>query len=92
MSIYKTDSVYRSTEIVNNRLEILETSLDIGSYDTQKILITNEYEHKPDKLAFDLYGNAKLWWIFAQFNPNLLIDPILDFRAGITIQAPEKFS
>jgi len=41
-------------------------------------------------LAFDLYGDSGLWWVFAARNPNTIEDPLLDFRAGTTIYIPNK--
>jgi hypothetical protein len=39
-------------------------------------------------LAFDLYGDAGLWWVFYQRNPNTLTAPPLDFVAGTAIYLP----
>jgi hypothetical protein len=41
-------------------------------------------------LAFDLYQDAKLWWVFAQRNRSILKDPIYDFSPGTTIFCPAK--
>jgi len=43
-------------------------------------------------LAYDLYGNSKLWWVFAQFNQDKLKDPVVDFLPGLEIQVPTKFT
>lgn len=48
------------------------------------------YKHRPDLLAFDLYGTSALWWVFAVRNPNTLQDPIFDFLPGTTIFIPKK--
>jgi hypothetical protein len=53
-------------------------------------MITKVYEYRPDMLAFDLYGSANLWWVFIQRNPNILKDPIFDFKAGTEIKLPKK--
>ena len=91
---YRSDSVYRITPIKNNRyLDILESPIeDISEYNTFALTITNKYEFRPDLLANELYGNAKLWWVFAMFNQDKLNDPIMDFVGGLEIQVPEKFS
>jgi hypothetical protein len=39
-------------------------------------------------LAFDLYDNASLWWVFYQRNPNTLTAPPMDFEAGVPIYLP----
>jgi hypothetical protein len=41
-------------------------------------------------MAYDLYGNAGLWWVFAARNPNTLFDPIWSFTAGTEIYLPQK--
>lgn len=52
--------------------------------------ITTQYHNRPDLLAFDLYGNKNLWWVFAQRNINIIKDPIFDFSAGTKIKLPKK--
>lgn len=47
------------------------------------------YTHRPDLLAFDLYGKKELWWVFAQRNLDILKDPIFDFVAGTKIYLPQ---
>ena len=47
------------------------------------------YEYRPDMLANDLYNDARLWWVFAQRNPNRLKDPLFDFKAGLGIYVPK---
>jgi len=46
------------------------------------------YNLRPDLMAFDLYGNSALWWVFAARNPNTLFDPLWDFVAGTYIYIP----
>jgi len=29
-----------------------------------------------------------LWWVFAQRNPNTLVDPLFDFKEGTSIRIP----
>ena len=50
--------------------------------------IDNFYNQRPDMMAYDLYNNASLWWVFAIRNPAILIDPIFDFTTGTTIYVP----
>ena len=52
--------------------------------------IDNIYNHRPDLLAYDLYGDSSLWWVFSIRNPNILQDPIYDFLPGATIYIPKK--
>jgi hypothetical protein len=51
--------------------------------------ITPAYTHRPDLLAFDMYGKKELWWVFAQRNINVLKDPVYDFVAGTKIYVPQ---
>jgi hypothetical protein len=48
------------------------------------------YQYRPDLLAYDLYGDAALWWVFAARNPNTIQDPTFDFLAGSSIFIPKK--
>ena len=57
--------------------------------DDQSYTIERTYAYRPDLLAYDLYGSPRLWWVFAQRNPNEIEDPIYDFRPGVTIQLPK---
>lgn len=94
MAKYGPDSVYRNTKIVDNRyLDLWESPIQgRENYTTQDITIENRYNQRPDLLAHKLYGNAKLWWIFAEFNPDTLVDPIMDFKSGIKITVPTRFA
>jgi hypothetical protein len=52
--------------------------------------ITKVYEFRPDLLAYDLYGDSKLWWVFAVRNPNRLgEDPYFNFTSGLEIYVPK---
>ena len=51
--------------------------------------INQTYQYRPDLLAFDLYNNSRLWWVFYQRNPNTLQAPPLDFAAGVAIYLPK---
>ena len=51
--------------------------------------ITQTYQYRPDLLAFDLYQQPTLWWVFYQRNPNTLTAPPWDFEAGQQIYLPK---
>jgi hypothetical protein len=51
--------------------------------------VTATYENRPDLLAYDLYQDAKLWWVFSMRNKRLLKDPVYDLRAGVKIYLPK---
>jgi hypothetical protein len=90
---YRNDSLYRSTGIVNGKyLDILGETLDINTFELRTYTITGNHENRPDLLAYELYGNPKLWWVFSFFNQDTLLDPIVDFTAGLTITVPTRFN
>ena len=50
--------------------------------------IDTAYNLRPDLLAHEMYQSSDLWWIFAVRNPDILIDPLLNFTAGTIIYVP----
>ena len=58
--------------------------------DDFRYAIENQYRHRPDLLAYDLYGDPKLWWVFTQRNMDVIKDPIYDFEPGLIIFVPKK--
>lgn len=86
---YPSTSPYANTPTVRNMYLGVMVNRSIPKLSTDKLwMITSTYDLRPDLLAFDLYGNSKLWWVFAQRNPNKLIDPLFDFKAGTEIYLP----
>lgn len=52
--------------------------------------IPRVYQFRPDMLAYDLYMDPRLYWVFAARNPNVLgPDPYFDFVAGLSIYVPK---
>jgi len=90
MAIYKKTSPWYITKQNTLYLELLTLRKIPTSDDDFKYVIENQYRHRPDLLAFDLYQDAKLWWVFAQRNRSILKDPIYDFSPGTTIFCPAK--
>jgi hypothetical protein len=91
---YRPDSNYRTTNIIDNKyLDIYQDVISNKSeVVTKTITVDPKYDLRPDVLANDLYSNPKLWWVFAEFNPDTLVDPILDLKSGMSLIVPEKFS
>ena len=52
--------------------------------------IPEKYNQKPGNMAYELYGDARLYWIFTYFNQDQIEDPIFGVRAGLTIRVPDK--
>lgn len=88
---YSRASPYFNTKIVNNKyLDIMNPRKIPAMPGDVQYTITETYKYRPDLLAFDLYNNTDLWWVFAARNPNTLKDPIFDFAAGNIIFIPNK--
>ena len=51
-----------------------------------------DVEERPDLLAYKVYGDSNLWWVFSIRNPDQLVDPIRDFKQGVTIKLPSAES
>jgi len=84
----KITSQYSRTPIKDWHLD-LWVPRTVPKRDTDKILIIPPaFNQRPDLLSQQEYGTPRLWWVFAVRNPNLLIDPINDFLAGIEIYIP----
>ena len=90
MAKYSSTSPYFSTLQTENYLDLYIPRKITAELDDQSYTIERTYAYRPDLLAYDLYGTPRLWWVFAQRNPNELEDPIYDFKPGVTIQLPKK--
>lgn len=90
MAKYKTTSPYFKTKQNKLYLELLTIRPVPAEADDFLYTIENQYEHRPDLLAFDLYGTPKLWWVFVQRNMDTIKDPIFDFVPGTKIYIPKK--
>jgi hypothetical protein len=90
MANYSNASPYANTSENSLYLELLEIRPVPAEPDDFRYVIENQYRHRPDLLAYDLYGNAKLWWVFVQRNMSVIKDPIYDFEPGTTIFLPKK--
>ncbi len=49
-------------------------------------IVTERQHQAPDLLAYDLYGDWRLWWLIPVLNE--LEDPTFDLQAGMTIRCP----
>ena len=90
MAQYTQSSPWSITPQNNLHLELLEIRPVPAESDDFKYVIESHYQHRPDLLAYDLYGNPKLWWVFVQRNMSTLRDPIYDFTTGTMIYLPKK--
>jgi hypothetical protein len=88
--LYPKTSPYNTTNVVNNKFLDVINYRPIPKYPQDVyFIITAVYEYRPDLLAYDLYGDSKLWWVFAERNPNRLgEDPYFNFTQGLGIYVP----
>jgi hypothetical protein len=90
MANYKNTSPWFKTRQNSLYLDILKIR-PVPSSDTDfTYIIDTKYKHRPDLLAYDLYGTPKLWWVFVQRNMSIIKDPIYDFEPGLEIKIPQK--
>jgi hypothetical protein len=89
MATYKNTSPWKDTLIKNNYLGILRIRTVPAESDDYLYTIEPQYNFRPDLLAYDLYKEPKLWWVFMQRNLDTLQDPIYDFVAGTKIYIPK---
>ena len=89
MAKYSPTSPYFATTQSNTALDIFTPRPITAELDDQSYTIERTYAYRPDLLAYDLYGTPRLWWVFAQRNPDEIEDPIYDFKPGVTIQLPK---
>lgn len=89
MSYPQTSPYYDTTIYKNQFLDIMVNRPIPKNPLDQYWEITQTYNLRPDLLAYDLYNDSRLWWVFAQRNPNTLKDPLFDFTAGVKIYIPQ---
>lgn len=87
---YSKSSPYYNTGLYGNFLDVISARLITKDPGDSTYVLDKTYEYRPDLLAFDLYGDSALWWVFAARNPNTIKDPIFDFVANIEIYIPKK--
>jgi hypothetical protein len=91
MANYDDRSLYKDTRQVNGQyLGILDIRPVPSENDDIVYEIEPQYTYRPDLLAYDLYGDRRYWWVFAQRNMNVLKDPVYDFVPGTKIYLPKE--
>lgn len=86
---YSASSPWNKTKFSNGYLEIMQIRPVPAEDDDVLYEVEPQYTHRPDLLAYDLYGSPKLWWVFAQRNMDTIKDPIYDLNAGVKIYLPK---
>lgn len=89
MATYSVLSPWHTTPVKQDYLDNLSVRPVSAEPDDFLYTIESQYMFRPDLLAFDLYGDAQLWWVFIQRNMDVLEDPIFDFVPGKKIYIPK---
>jgi hypothetical protein len=86
---YSATSPYFETGYSQFFLDVMVNRPIPKSADDILFTINTTFQYRPDLLAFDLYSDAGLWWVFYQRNPNTLTAPPMDFEANTVIYLPK---
>ena len=89
MAVYSAISPYYNTAFTQFYLDLMINRPIPRLNDDLLVEINQTYQYRPDLLAFDLYQESGLWWVFYQRNPNTLQAPPLDFKSGTQIYLPQ---
>lgn len=92
MAEYKNTSPYYTTNQSIGYLDVMTWRIVPAETDDILFTVTKSYEARPDLLAYDVYNDVGLWWVFAARNPSILKDPVFDMQAGIKIFVPKLSS
>jgi hypothetical protein len=88
-SDYTKLSPYYTTPLSGSYLDIVNFRQVVSETDDVQFTVTSQYEFRPDLLAYDLYGDVNLWWVFSVRNKDKVKDPIYDLFAGQIIYLPK---
>lgn len=84
---YSTLSQYTNTPQTTWYLDVY-TDIGFGPDESDvQITLDAKYKNRPDMLAYDLYGQVDLWYLFYLVNNNIS-DPIFDMKSGANIYVP----
>jgi hypothetical protein len=89
MTIYNKTSPYYNTPLKNGYLDVATFRSFPSQDDDVLYQVSKEYEYRPDLLAYEIYKDSSLWWVFAVRNPSIIKDPIFDLEAGVVIYLPK---
>jgi hypothetical protein len=85
---YKNTSPYYGTPMWGNFLDVWAGKTIAPDVSDARYQIDPAYNGRPDLLAYDYYKNSDYWWTFAIRNPDVIKDPLLDFKTGVIIYLP----
>lgn len=87
-SFTRLDSIIYNEEKSGNNIQMVDMKLNIPKSelkDSKWITITEDLQHRPDKLAYIFYGDEKLSWII--LNHNNISDPF-NIDIGVVLEIP----
>lgn len=87
---YPSDSPYATTQQSNTFIGRYRHRRIAPKSDDVEYTIPKQYEHRPDLLAYELYGTPSLWWIFSSRNIGVIRHSIWDFTEGTVIFIPSN--
>jgi len=87
-SKYRDDSFYANTPMLDFYLDIWNSDITLSDSGDTVQEIPTKYDKRPDLWAYDLYRSPNYWWVFAVKNKDKLVDPVEDFKAGLSIIVP----
>jgi len=90
MATYSKASPYYGTPMWGPFLDLWNGKTIAPAVTDAHYQIDPIYNLRPDLLAYDLYKDSNLWWVFAVRNPDVLVDPLLNFRTGTIIYVPAQ--
>ena len=84
---HKASSQYFDTQLVDNAyLDIARIRPLISDVTDQEYTVPPKFANRTDLLAFELYNNPNLWWVFQLLNMDLIVDPQADLVEGLVIK------
>jgi hypothetical protein len=87
--MYSKTSPYFTTNVTGSYLDLLSLRDIPTQSDDILFTVTQQYSNRPDLLAYDLYSDANLWWVFAVRNKSIIKDPVFDMIPGQKIYLPK---
>lgn len=87
--MYSKTSPYFTTNITGSYLDLLSLRDIPTQSDDILFTVTQQYANRPDLLAYDLYSDVNLWWVFAVRNKSVIKDPVFDMLPGQKIYLPK---
>jgi hypothetical protein len=87
--MYSKTSPYFTTNVTGSYLDLLRLRDIPAQSDDILFTVTQQYSNRPDLLAYDLYNDVNLWWVFAVRNKSIIKDPVFDMTSGQKIYLPK---